>query len=157
MKHDPVVEKPVKSFSIKDLIAEENRSSEVPEEKQGEKNIESNTGPKDEFTPEGFLAAWKEFTGRFTGEGTRIVSMLNSIRTEYVSENSITIHFDNAAQKDTFVANYKPALTNFLERRFILTTLTLKPLLSSTITATYSIPTNRNRLISWPSSRRWQR
>jgi DNA polymerase III subunit gamma/tau len=120
MKHDPVVEKPVKSFSIKDLMAEENRSLEISEEKQVKKNIETIITPKSEFTPEGFLEAWKEFTARFNGEGTRIISMLNSIRPEYGSVNSITIHFDNAAQKDTFVSNYKPALTNFLESRFIL-------------------------------------
>jgi DNA polymerase III subunit gamma/tau len=126
MKHDPAVEKPVKSFSIKDLIADENRSSEKNEEKQAEKSVGSDTGPKSEFTPEGFLAAWEEFTARFNGEGTRIVSMLKSIRPEYGSGNSITIHFDNAAQKDTFVLNYKPALANFLESRFILTELEIE-------------------------------
>ncbi len=119
-KHDPVIEKPSKTFSIKDIIAEEFE----PAEKQ---TMEINTPVSEpshetriEFTPVAFDSAWLEFTDQLKGEGTRIVSMFNSIKPEFENEHTLRIHLSNAAQKDTFVQNYKQKFILFLEKKFIL-------------------------------------
>jgi DNA polymerase-3 subunit gamma/tau len=119
-KHDPVVEKPSKTFSIKDLIAEEKKQVEKPEVKSVVNEPEVPAYQKAEFTPEAFEAAWQEFTDHLKGEGTRIVSMFKAIRPELENDQTVRIHLSNAAQKDTFILHYKPKLLSFLESKFIL-------------------------------------
>jgi DNA polymerase-3 subunit gamma/tau len=46
--------------------------------------------------------------------------MFKSIRPEVEDEQNIKIHLSNAAQKDTFILNYRPKLVSFLESRFIM-------------------------------------
>jgi DNA polymerase-3 subunit gamma/tau len=46
--------------------------------------------------------------------------MFKSIRPELENDQTIRIHLSNAAQKDTFILNYKQKLISFLESRFIL-------------------------------------
>jgi len=46
--------------------------------------------------------------------------MFKSIRPELENEQTIKIHLSNAAQKDTFILNYRPKLVTFLESRFIM-------------------------------------
>jgi hypothetical protein len=65
----------------------------------------------------------QEFTDQLKGEGTRIISMFKSIKPEVENNQNIKIHLSNAAQKDTFVQNYKQRLITFLENRFILSEL----------------------------------
>jgi DNA polymerase-3 subunit gamma/tau len=117
-KHEPVIERPSKAFSIKGLISEE--SSHV--EKESEKNHlivnEEQLLPKKELTPEAFDLAWLEFNDQLKGEGTRIISMFKTIKPEFENDQTIKIHLSNAAQKDTFVLNYKQKLVSFLEGRF---------------------------------------
>jgi DNA polymerase-3 subunit gamma/tau len=118
-KHDPIIEKPSKSFSIKDLLSTERplkSHAEVPAKKAAETSA---SGQKTEFTPESFYPAWDEFVSQLSGEGTRIVSMFKSIKPEFENEGIIRIHLKNAAQKDIFILNYKPRLIGFLESRFI--------------------------------------
>jgi DNA polymerase-3 subunit gamma/tau len=117
-KHIPVVEKPSRTFSIKDLISEDAPSYEKPEINNGEVNAAAGPDLKDELTPELFEAAWAEFTGQLQGEGPRITSMFRSVRPEFENANTVKIHLSNATQKDTFVLNYKQRLMNFLESRF---------------------------------------
>jgi DNA polymerase-3 subunit gamma/tau len=119
-KHDPVVEKPSKTFSIKDLISEEKKQVEMPDEKSVVNEPGVPAYQKAEFTPEAFEAAWQEFTDHLKGEGNRIVSMFKAIRPELENDQTVRIHLSNAAQKDTFILHYKPKLMNFLESRFIL-------------------------------------
>jgi DNA polymerase-3 subunit gamma/tau len=125
-KHDPVIDKPSKIFSIKEIISEDNK----PEEKQEERSVlndpEVHLKPKEEFTPKAFEDAWREFTDQLKGEGTRIVSMFKSILPELENDQTIKIHLSNAAQKDTFILNYKPKLVNFLESKFILSRLDIE-------------------------------
>jgi len=120
-KHEPVIEKPSKAFSIKDIISEDNKSYEKPIEKQDlpdkADNVD-NLEPKEDLTPEAFDLAWIEFTEKLKGEGTRIISMFKSIKPEYENDQTIKIHLSNAAQKDTFVLNYKQRLITFLQSRF---------------------------------------
>ena len=118
-KHEPVIEKPSKAFSIKDIISEENKSYEKPPEKPDMTDIDNHIVPKEELTPEAFDLAWIEFTEKLKGEGTRIISMFKSIKPEFENDQTIKIHLSNAAQKDTFVLNYKQRLITFLESRFI--------------------------------------
>lgn len=117
--HDPVIEKPSKSFSIKEIISEDMR----PVEKQEEKSVVNDPGvslnEKENFTPAAFDIAWQEFTNQLNGEGTRIVSMFKSIKPELENDRTIRIHLNNAAQKDTFILNYKPRLISFLQNRFM--------------------------------------
>jgi DNA polymerase-3 subunit gamma/tau len=119
-KHDPVIERPSKAFSIKDIISEENIPAEKPVRQSDVLDTMNEVIPKQEFSPEAFDSAWHDFTEQLKGDGTRIVSMFKSIKPEFESYQSIRIHLSNAAQKDTFVLNYKQRLINFLESRFII-------------------------------------
>ena len=119
-KHDPVIDKPSKTFSIKELISENINTEEKIKETSVLNDPEVYIKQKYEFTPEAFEGAWQEFTEQLKGEGTRIVSMFKSIRPELENDQTIRIHLSNAAQKDTFILNYKQKLISFLESRFIL-------------------------------------
>jgi DNA polymerase-3 subunit gamma/tau len=117
--HQPVITKPAKSFSIKDLLADEEKPTK---KKEPEKSvIAPELRNRIELTPAGFKEAWAEFTGQLDGDGTRIVSMFKTMKPEFENANTVKIHLNNADQKDTFILNYKQRLVNFLERKFVLT------------------------------------
>ncbi|MGD0341129.1 MAG: DNA polymerase III subunit gamma/tau, partial [Bacteroidales bacterium] len=121
-KHIPVFEKPVKSFSIKDIISEAgepemNQSSAAKVPVPGSGNVAVHaTGAN--LNTENFPQAWLEFTDGLKGDGTRIISMFKSITPELEDEHTLVIHLSNAAQKDIFLQNYKQRLMNFLESKF---------------------------------------
>jgi DNA polymerase-3 subunit gamma/tau len=117
-KHEPVVERPSKAYSIKDLITNESNQVEVLPEKAESVVKEMQVIPKKELTPEAFESAWLEFNEGLKGEGTRIISMFKTIKPEFENDQTIKIHLSNAAQKDTFILNYKQRLIAFLENRF---------------------------------------
>jgi DNA polymerase-3 subunit gamma/tau len=117
-KHEPVIERPSKAFSIKDLISDENGRVEKVLENAEVVVKEDLKLPRKELTPEAFDSAWLEFNELLKGEGTRIVSMFKTIKPEFENDQTIKIHLSNAAQKDTFVLNYKQRLISFLENRF---------------------------------------
>jgi DNA polymerase-3 subunit gamma/tau len=117
-KHEPVIEKPSKAFSIKDIISE--NIEKVEEVKTDMPVQEHNSLQREEFNPVAFESAWKEFTDQLSGEGTRIVSMFKAIKPEVINDQTIRIHLNNMTQKETFVLNYKQRLITFLENRFIL-------------------------------------
>jgi len=119
-RHDPVIEKTSKSFSIKDIISEDNKPAESQIEQAESNDNEVNIEQKDKFSPEAFEAAWEEFTDQLKGDGTRIISMFKSIKPEVENDQTIRIHLSNTAQKDTFIQNYKQRLLTFLENRFIM-------------------------------------
>lgn len=122
LKHIPVVEKQVKSFSIKEVISANSRPEEKASDTVDEPSgvISSPVAGKEDFSVESFTGAWPEFVESLKGEGPRVISMFRSVKTEMEDENTIRIHFSNAAQKDLFIQNYKPKLMSFLEKRFIL-------------------------------------
>lgn len=124
-RHVPVLEKPSKTFSIKEVI-----SDDIPV-----KQIKSTTNDvvgeparneRSEFTPEAFDKCWPEFIGQLAGEGPRIISMFKSVKTEVDNDQTIRIHFSNAAQKDTFNSNYKQRLTGYLQNKFVLPDLEIE-------------------------------
>jgi DNA polymerase III subunit gamma/tau len=125
-KHDPVIDKPSKTLSIKDIISEDIEPAEKKEERSVLNDPEVNIDVRDKFTPSAFEVAWLEFIDQLKGDGTRIVSMFKTIRPELENDQIIRIHLNNAAQRDTFVLNYKPKLMSFLERKFILTDLEIE-------------------------------
>jgi DNA polymerase-3 subunit gamma/tau len=131
-RHDPIVEKPSKSFSIKDVISEELKPSVKHEEKTVLHDPEVHLEPRAEFSQQAFEEAWLEFTDQLKGEGTRIVSMFKSIRPELENEQTIKIHLNNAAQKDTFILNYRPKLVSFLESKFIMSGIDIETTLDHT-------------------------
>jgi DNA polymerase-3 subunit gamma/tau len=149
-KHIPVVEKPLKSFSIKDIISEEKKSSEIPVYSVDEPLMIKHSGPKEEFNPVAFNAAWLEFTDQLKGEGTRIISMFKSIKPEVENDQIIRIHLSNAAQKDLFVENYKHKLISFLANRFIMKDVDIETIvdLSETNEILYSDEQKYNHLVS---------
>jgi DNA polymerase-3 subunit gamma/tau len=119
--HVPVFEKPSKSFSIREVIAD-NKSlapQTDPKVQEPDAGTISEGVSRSELTPEAFADAWKRFIDEQQGDGPRIVSMFKSIQPEMEDERTIRIHLSNAAQKDLFVQNYKPKLMNFIESRFI--------------------------------------
>lgn len=119
-KHNPVIEKPSKTFSIREIISEDKKPDEKPAGISDLPGPENHLKQKEEFTPVAFDASWNDFLEQIKGEGTRIVSMFKSIKPEVENDTTIKIHLSNAAQKDTFVQNYKQKLIAFLEKRFIL-------------------------------------
>jgi len=123
--HIPVLEKPSKSFSIKEVIADNKSTShrQSPAVKEPDRMPLAQAQEKIEFNGESFSAAWKEFVETVNGDGPRIISMFKSIKPEMEDEHTIRIHLNNAAQKDLFVQNYKPGLLNYLEKRFIVSEL----------------------------------
>jgi DNA polymerase-3 subunit gamma/tau len=125
-KHDPVIEKPSKTFSIKDIISDDNKPAVKTEEKSLVNEPEVHLEQQVEFTPEAFEIAWQEFTELLKGEGNRIVSMFKSIKPELMDDQSVKIHLSNAAQKDIFILNYRPKLVSFLERKFIISEIEIE-------------------------------
>jgi DNA polymerase-3 subunit gamma/tau len=150
VKHQPVIEKPSKTFSIKDVISEKIESAAKQPDKAVLHDPEVTLKTRSEFTPEAFNIAWQEFTDQIKGDGTRIVSMFKSIRPELENDQLIKIHLNNAAQKDTFILNYKPKLITFLESRFILTDLDIETSidLSETSEILYSDEQKLNYLLN---------
>jgi DNA polymerase-3 subunit gamma/tau len=124
--HDPVIEKPSKTFSIKEIISEDIETGDKKNEKLVLNEPEVHLQPKEEFTPQAFDIAWQEFTDQLKGDGTRIVSMFKSIRPEVENDQTIKIHLNNATQKDTFILNYKQKLISFLENKFILSDIDIE-------------------------------
>ena len=117
--HVPLIEKPPRTFSIKDIIAEDAPLPEkTPLPDQLPVKEDNTTGTSVEFGVETFMAAWKDFKETLNGDGNRIISMFKSIQPEIENGNIIKIHLSNAAQKDLFVQNYKQKLAGFLEIRF---------------------------------------
>lgn len=129
-KHIPVIDKPAKSFSIKDIISEAGEpgmkaTSNLQEPVPGS-DATSAQGSKDLLTIENFPSAWQAFTDGLKGDGTRIISMFKSITPELEDEHTVMIHLSNAAQKDLFVQNYKQRLMSFLENKFIVNELEIE-------------------------------
>jgi len=122
-RHIPVIEKPPRTFSIKEVILEDEKQKDKSAEITGDNNEQTISGQRIEFTSSAFSTAWREFVDTLKGEGTRIISMFKSIQPEMEDENTIRIHLSNAAQRDLFVQNYKPKLTGFLESRFLVSEL----------------------------------
>ena len=120
-KHEPVIEKASKSFSIKDIMSEETKPVEKTFTLSDKAVDYQNLMPKDPFSSVAFEAAWLAFLEQLKGEGTRIISMFKAIKPEVENDQTIKIHLSNAAQKDTFIQNYKQKLISFLENRFIFT------------------------------------
>ncbi|MGA2405572.1 MAG: DNA polymerase III subunit gamma/tau [Bacteroidales bacterium] len=134
-KHDPVIEKPSRTFSIKELINEDIKPNEKTIERSVLNDPEVHLNPRNEFTPEAFNVAWREFTDQLKGEGTRIISMFKSIRPEVENDQTIKIHLSNATQKDTFILNYRQKLINFLESKFILSDMDIETIVDLTETS----------------------
>lgn len=115
--------KPSKSFSIRDYISEEDKQTETKEamaENTSKTPLPSpdSTSEITDLTLEAFERAWADFTDQLKGEGTRIISMFKSVKTELDNDHIIRLHLNNAAQKDLFVQNYKHRLLGFLATRF---------------------------------------
>jgi len=129
-KHIPVIDKPAKSFSIKDIISEAGEPGMKPTSNLQEpvpgSDATSAQGSKDPLTIENFPSAWQAFTDGLKGDGTRIISMFKSITPELEDEHTVMIHLSNAAQKDLFVQNYKQRLMSFLENKFLVTELEIE-------------------------------
>jgi DNA polymerase-3 subunit gamma/tau len=117
-KHTPSVEKPAKSFSIKNIISEEKKLIRDEVKNSEESDVADEEIPAEELNPLSFEKAWNEYIDQFRSEGARIISMFKSVRTELDKDQVIRIHLSNAAQKDLFVQNYKQKLVTFLNRRF---------------------------------------
>jgi DNA polymerase III subunit gamma/tau len=148
-KHIPVIEKPSKTFSIKDVISEEIKPAVTPV-MATERPIADASKQKEEFTPEAFQGAWIEFTDQLKGEGTRIISMFKSIKPEVENDQTVRIHLSNATQKDTFIQNYKQKLLTFLENRFVIAELDIETTvdLSETSEILYSDEQKLNYLVT---------
>lgn len=137
-KHVPVIEKQVKSFSIKDIISESGEPQVQPgaaiKEPAAGSYVSQPQGSRDLMTVENFPSAWQEFSDSLKGDGTRIVSMFKSVTPELENEHTLMIHMSNAAQKDLFVQNYKQKLMGFLEHRFNINDLEIETVIDQSET-----------------------
>jgi DNA polymerase III subunit gamma/tau len=126
-KHIPVIEKPAKSFSIKEVISEAGEPEVNRPSNSKEPATVSITTPaqgiRENLDAENLTPAWQEFIDGLKGDGTRIISMFKSITPDLGDEHTLTIHLSNAAQKDLFLQNYKQRLINFLENKFTIADL----------------------------------
>jgi len=118
-KQDREKEKELRSFSIKDIISEEQK----PYSSDGSQVVNTFVKPSevpalDQISPDGFNKSWTEFTEVVKTDGPRIISMFKSIKPEVHPDKSITLHLTNAAQRDLFVQTYKQKLINWLDSRF---------------------------------------
>ncbi|MBG0859238.1 MAG: DNA polymerase III subunit gamma/tau, partial [Bacteroidales bacterium] len=119
VSHIPAdLDKPSKSFSIKELISEDSKAPVKPAPAAAEVKPEPVAEKIEDFNPETFAAAWEEFRNQLIGEGPRIISMFKSIQPEMENEHMVRIHLTNAAQRDLFVQNYRQKLITFLSKRF---------------------------------------
>lgn len=126
-RHVPVIEKPPRTFSIKEIISDaEESSSAKTDHKNGETATETPEGGKAELNEENFANAWKGFVDSLRGEGPRIISMFKSLQPEMEDNHTIKIHLSNAAQKDLFIQNYRQKLTAFMENKFQVTDLDIE-------------------------------
>ena len=127
-KHMPVIEKPGKTFSIKEVISDNEKLSEKKASSitNSEKENISVSKSKNQFTGDSFASSWQEFIDTLKGEGTRIISMFKAIKPELEDDHTIKIHLSNAAQKDIFNQNYRQKLINFLEDKFLVSELDIE-------------------------------
>jgi DNA polymerase III subunit gamma/tau len=126
MKHNPVMEKPSKTFSIKDLISDDIKTEKKPFVMPDILVSEPDLMLREKFSSESFETAWNEFVTQLSREGPRIISMFKSLNPVVENDQTIRIHLSNATQKDTFVLNYKQRLINFLKNKFILPELDIE-------------------------------
>ena len=133
-KHSPVIEKPTKSFSIKNIISEERKAAENDLGSAVESGVIEETSAFKEFNANNFEKAWAEFTSHNKGEGTRIISMFKSIKTEVENDHIIRLHLTNAAQKDLFVHNYRQKLLGFLNKKFLMKDIDIETVVDPTET-----------------------
>ncbi|HOU01068.1 MAG TPA: DNA polymerase III subunit gamma/tau [Bacteroidales bacterium] len=119
-KHQPHIEKEVRSFSIREVIS----ASDEPKENSAQKeasvhnDITVNAESREDLTADSLSAAWQDFINDLKGESPRIISMFKSVKPDLEEDNTIKIHLTNAAQKDIFIQNYKQKLSGFLHSRF---------------------------------------
>jgi len=127
-KHMPVIDKPDKTFSIKEVISDNEKQSEKKASSitNSEKENISASKSKNQFTGDSFATSWQEFIDTLKGEGTRIISMFKAIKPELEDDHTIKIHLSNAAQKDIFNQNYRQKLINFLEDKFLVSELDIE-------------------------------
>jgi DNA polymerase-3 subunit gamma/tau len=130
-KHTPVLEKPSKTFSIKDIISDEIESDKKPADLSESAALEPDHSSKISFSQEAFEESWPDFINQLHGEGPRIISMFKSIKPEVENDQTIRIHLSNATQKDTFVSNYKQKLISFLQNKFILPEIDIETTIDS--------------------------
>jgi DNA polymerase III subunit gamma/tau len=127
-KHIPVIEKKARTYSIKEVIADNGKLLEepVPSVVSSENVTSNHLREKIEFSIDSFTPVWQEFIENLKDEGPRIISMFKSIIPEVEDINTIKIHLSNAAQKDLFIQNYKPKLMSFLDHRFLISELEIE-------------------------------
>jgi hypothetical protein len=150
-KHSPVIEKPTKSFSIKNIISEERKAAENDLRSASESEVREENGDAfKEFNAANFEKTWSEFTSHIKGDGTRIISMFKSIKTEVENDHIIRLHLTNAAQKDLFVHNYRQKLLGFLNKRFLMKDIDIETVVDPTETneLLYSDEQKYNYLVS---------
>jgi DNA polymerase-3 subunit gamma/tau len=143
--------KELRSFSIKNIISEEQKpysvqSSPTPDSQGNIAEMPS----LETLTPEGFKKAWTDFAGEVKSDGPRIISMFKSIMPEVHPDKSITIHLSNTAQRDLFVQNYKQKLVNWLDSRFDMSGISVEAMVDQAETdgVIYSDEQKYNFLIS---------
>ena len=133
-KHIPVLDKPAKSFSIKDIISDDIQLDEKPARMAETVVNEQDSASKEVFSAEAFENCWPDFLNQLNGEGSRIISMFKTIKPEVENDQTIRIHLSNATQKDTFIQNYKQRLINYLQNKFILPEIDIETTINITET-----------------------
>jgi DNA polymerase-3 subunit gamma/tau len=119
--HVPAAVKPVRSFSIKEVISGNGDSvpgvsRTTPDEAKSPGSSDTN---KMELTGESFMSAWSDFIDNIKDQGPRVLSMFKTITPEILNGNTIRIHLSNAAQRDFFVQDYRQHLINFIHEKFV--------------------------------------
>jgi DNA polymerase-3 subunit gamma/tau len=150
-RQDKENQKELRSFSIRDIISEEPKTyvSQSSRDKDQSEHIDGAPSLA-AFSQEGFRKAWSDFAEEVKADGPRIISMFKSIKPEIHADKSITIHLNNAAQRDLFVQNYKQKLVNWLDSRFDMSGISVEAIVDQAETdgIIYSDEQKYNYLIS---------
>jgi len=116
--HTPVIEKPSRTFSIKDIITDTVKPAANKPSPESTSNTGDSVTTVEELNEESFFSAWRDFQENIKNDGPRVVSMFKSIRPALEDDHTIVLTLANAAQKDIFSENYRQKLLTWFKNRF---------------------------------------
>ena len=125
-KHIPEVERPDRTFSIKDVITDTERPAANKIKPDNFREAGSDDRIKEELNEDTFASAWIDFQESIRNEGPRIVSMFKSIRPRLEDDHTIVIPLTNAAQKDIFTEHYRQRMMEWFKVRFLVQDLDIE-------------------------------
>ena len=112
-----VSRKDTKSISIKNLISDDKKLYIAEEDQAANISQAPITMVNNDFSAGDLKAVWTVFADMIKNDSPRIAGMVNTIRPELGSDQTIIFHINNEDLKETFIQNYKSKLFNYLSEK----------------------------------------